>query len=126
MNDHRIKLITESDSLFVKENGFILPVCDCPVRFNLDAAMLAIGGRKISKNEWNIPIELPHLAEYLLAVQEAVIAGAGPKDAMIRWVKRFCMRNAVEQLNFKGVDVDWSELQSTFEQIVSKNFPLCA
>lgn len=126
MSNHRIKIIFESGSVFVKENSFILPVCEAPLMFSLDTAMLSIGGRKMAENEWNVPIELPSVSEYLLTVQDSISNGCSAKDAMIRWVKRYCMRNAVEQLNFDGVQVDWSKLQLTFESIVSKNFPLCA
>ncbi|AMV35736.1 hypothetical protein VN12_26825 [Pirellula sp. SH-Sr6A] len=122
---HRISIVTQDGTLFVKEQAFILPVCDLPIRVSVNACLAAIGGIKLGAKSWNVPVDLPSVSEYLCYVNSS---DESETVARGRWIRKFTVRKAVDEstIPFKEGKVDWSAFQRLIDASVARDFPLCS
>lgn len=118
---HRIVVFTESDTTFVREGAFVLPAFDGQATFNFEAAMVGIGGKCMKPGEWNVPLAIPELAEYLSTLQNA----PDPVVARNQWARRQCIRSTVDSIPFINGKIDWREFAKQVESRVAREFPLC-
>jgi hypothetical protein len=118
---HRIKIFVDSETTFVKELSFALPVFDGTPGFSIDQALSAIGGRKLGDNEWNTELNVLEVADYLLVLSRS------EKDTVTtgcQWVRKHLLKRILDSLPFQGTKVDWKSLSEQVESKVATEFPL--